>query len=126
MKIPVFLLTPFLFLCLICSCSSSGASDRYVHYLDRVLSILNDATIEVPKKGPAILAFVEKNKAEIETTIAALRGLSAKETEGVADKVRTKVSTVIDSIRSISKTSPEIGEDRSLVSALRALKVIGG
>jgi hypothetical protein len=107
------------------ACGADPAGDHYVRYLDKVLVILENQKIEASKKGAEILAFAEKNKADIEKTLAVLKSLSPKQAEGVVGKVRDKTTSVMDAIQSLANTSPEIAEDQSLYKALVLLKVIG-
>ncbi len=107
------------------SCSGNQAAEKYIRYLDKAADILGDQKIEPSKKGAEILAFAERNKAEIEKTIADLRAMTPKQAEGIVDKVRTKNNKVLESIQSLSNASPEIAEDQNLYKALVLLKVIG-
>jgi hypothetical protein len=107
------------------SCGASSVADKYVGYLDNVLSILGDKKIEPAKKGTEIMAFAEKNKAEIEKTLAALKALSAKDSEGIVDKIRTETNNVLDTVQSLAQTNPEIGSDENLLKSLQFFKVVG-
>ncbi len=112
-------------LILVYGCASETASDKYVEFLETVVSILENDKIDTDKKGADIRDFVVKNKAEIEKTVAELAAMTPKDTEPIVPKVRNGVNRVLETIQALAQNNPEVAEDATLIDALRTLKVIG-
>ncbi len=104
-------------------CKTDTPLDRYIAYLDRVISILENSKIGASNKGKEIIAYIDNNKADVEKVLKDLRKMSPKETEVIANKMRNKVDELLFRIDAAAKDSPRLAEDRELKEALKALKI---
>lgn len=114
--LPILMLTVPV-MTLVLSCGARTPAADYVHHVQNVIGIFEDADIPDGEKGAKVAAYVESHGAEIDKTLAALASMSS-------DEVGPHVATVRSAVNRIIEVVSARENDEYVLAALLRLRIV--